>query len=90
MSKKLKEILFHLKKSRFELIFSHETYSEFLFVLRRPKFSPYFSASDILEFIELLKVHSRFVSPVILLTKWFSDLEELDPPLNPIAVRLRF
>jgi hypothetical protein len=31
---------------------------------------------------EFFKIES--ISPIILLTKWFSDLEELDPPLNPL------
>ncbi len=64
IGKKLREILFHLKKDRFESIFSDETFSAFLYVLKKPKFSRYFSASDMLEFIELLKLRSRFVYSV--------------------------
>jgi hypothetical protein len=64
IGKKLREILFHFKKNRFELIFSDLTYAEFLYVLKRPKFSKYFSARDILEFIDILKLRSRFVYPI--------------------------
>jgi putative PIN family toxin of toxin-antitoxin system len=63
IGKRLRTFIDKLKANKFELLFSDVTFDELSIVLKRPKFKKYLSSTDIKEFLELLTLHSHFVTP---------------------------